>query len=151
MRGARGVRPDLGRGFLEAGLEPLVETHGLRGGDVHERSALGPREDGGIELLGKVLVVREDETATRTAEALVCRRRDEVGVLHRRGMNPGGDESGDVSHVDEEEGTDRISDFAHAFEIDDVRVGRGPGRDHLRLEFLRGFSEQIVVDRLGLL
>ena len=64
------------------------------------------------------------------------------------GCTPGGDEAGDVRHVDEEIGADLAGDLAHALEVDDARVGGGADGDQRGLEFARGFFELVVVDAL---
>ncbi len=40
------------------------------------------------------------------------------------GMDAGGDQAGDVGHVDEEEGPGFVGDLAHAGKIDDARDKR---------------------------
>jgi len=49
--------------FLERGLERLPETDRLRRNNVHQRAALGAGEDGGVQLLGQLLVVGEQQAA----------------------------------------------------------------------------------------
>src|SRR3712207_8815633 len=52
--------------FRSLGAQRLAESHGLRGDHVHERAALEAGEDRGIDLLGDVLVVgEEDRKSTR--------------------------------------------------------------------------------------
>src|SRR5690606_21806422 len=86
--------------LFESGLQCLVEADRLGRDDMHERAALNAGENHGVDLFRKILVIGENETAAGTAQALVGCRRDKVGVLERRRMNPGGDESGNVGHVD---------------------------------------------------
>src|SRR5262245_14643136 len=60
-----------------------LEGHRLARDDMLQRPALLPREDGGVELLGDVRLVGEDDSAARPAEGLVRGGRDDVGVRHR--------------------------------------------------------------------
>ena len=52
-------------------------------------------------------------------------------------MNPGGDQTRNVGHIDKEQRTDAIGNLAHPFEIDDPRIGAGTGRDHFWSAILR--------------
>ena len=74
----------------------------------------------------------EDQPAARPAERLVGRRRDDVGVRERRGMDAGRDEARDVGHVDEQQRPDAVGDRGHPLEVDDPGVGRRAGDDQLR-------------------
>ena len=74
----------------------------------------------------------EDHPAARAAERLVDRRRDHVGVRHRVGVQAGGDEAGEVGHVDHQLGADLVGDLAEAREVELARVGRPAGEDQLR-------------------
>jgi hypothetical protein len=65
-------------------------------------------------------------------------------------MDAGGDESGDVCHIDKQVSADLTGEFAHAFKIDDARVSRCPDGDQRRVERARGFFELIIVDALVL-
>ena len=79
----------------------------------------------------------EDEAAARTAQRLVGRRRDDVGVRERAGMEPGRDEPGDVRHVHEQQRVHAVRDAGHALEVDDARVGAGAHDDHARADLAR--------------
>src|ERR671917_1928754 len=67
-----GVAPELG-------LERLAEGDGLAGDGVHEGSALHPREDAAVDLLGELLAA-EDHAPARPAQRLVGRGRDDLAV-----------------------------------------------------------------------
>ena len=147
-RGAEGARvlDDLGGVGLELGLEALAETHGLGGDDVHERAALGARENRGVDHLG-VGGAAEDQAAARAAQGLVRGGRDEVGMGNGRRVVTRGDEAGDVRDVGEEQGADGAGDFTHAGEVDDAGVGAGADGDHLGLLALGRGGELVVVDQ----
>ena len=132
---------------LEGRVKGFAEGHGLGGDDVHERTALHAREDGGVDLLLKVGTA-EDEAAARTAERLVRGRRHDVGVAERGRVDAGGDEARIVGHVDHQVGADGVGDFGKALEVDAKRVGGGAGDDDLRLAFPGELFNAVVVDRL---
>ena len=46
-------------------------------------------------------------------------------------MRAAGDEAGEMRHVDHKIGADLVGDFAETAEIDDARIGRAAGDDHL--------------------
>ena len=46
-------------------------------------------------------------------------------------MRAAGDEAGEMRHVDHQIGADLVGDLAEAAEIDDARIGRAAGDDHL--------------------
>ena len=65
-------------------------------------------------------------------------------------MHAGGNETGDVGHVDHQVGADRIGDLTHALEVDEAGVGAGAGDDQLRTDLLCLFGNGVIVDPLGL-
>ena len=132
------------------GAQRLAEGHGLAGDDVHERAALSAGEDGLVDLRSQLVRVREDEATARTAQGLVARGSDDVGVGHRARVQPRGHEARDVGHVHHEIGAHLMGDFRHALEVDEARVGRGAADDDLRAALLRDALELVVVDGLGL-
>ncbi len=65
-------------------------------------------------------------------------------------MDPCGDESGDVGHVDHKNGAHFVGDLAERFPRNGARIGGSPGDDQLRF-MLAGQGEQLVeIDGLGL-
>src|SRR6516164_5678230 len=65
----------------------------------------------------------------RTAQRLVRRRRDDMGMRQRARMRAAGDQPGKVRHVDHKIGADLIGDLAEAAEVDNARIGRAAGYD----------------------
>src|SRR5215472_19208386 len=53
-----------------------------------------------------------------------------------------------MGHVDEQIGADRIRDLAEASPVDNSRVGRRTGDDHLRFVFIGESLDGVVVDFL---
>jgi hypothetical protein len=62
----------------------------------------------------------------------------------------GGDEAGDVSHVDDEVGTDEVGNLAHALVVNQTAVGRGAGDEDLGAVEDNVLLELLVVDDAGL-
>ena len=134
---------------------PLAGAEGLGGGDlqghrlggdrVHQRPALLAGEDRFVDRF-RVLLAAEDHAAARAAEGLVDRRRDDVGVLDRVGVLAGGDEAGEVGHVDHQLGADRVGDLAEGGEVELARVGRPAGDDQRRPVLLGEPRDLVHVD-----
>ena len=145
-----GVFDDLLGVGLPLGFEALAEAHGFGRDHMHQRAALSPGEHGGVDGLG-VGGAAEDEAAAGTAQGFVRGGRDEIGVRHGRGMDAGGDETGDVRDVGKKVGPHAAGDLAHSGEVDDARVGAGADGDHLGLLAEGDGGEFLVVDQTGIL
>ena len=65
-------------------------------------------------------------------------------------MHAGGDQPGDVRHVDQQQRAHAVGDLAEAREVDDARVGAGAGDDQLGPCSCGQPRERVVVDALGL-
>jgi hypothetical protein len=92
---------------------------------------------------------RQDQAAARTAQRLVRRGRDHVGVRHRIRVDAGGDQAGDVRHVHHEVRADGIGDASEALPVDDAGIRREAGDDHARPMLLRELLDAHVVDLAG--
>ena len=132
-----------------SGVLGLSEGNGLGGDVVLERATLQTREDGLVELAGPLLLA-EHEPGAGTTQRLVRRGADEVRPRHRRGMCARCDESGDVRHVDHQHRADLLGDVGEALEVDDARIRRSTGDDHLGTVLLGQALHLVVVDGLGL-
>src|SRR5260370_40619541 len=88
--------------FLEGGLHRFYQAHCFGRNRVHQRTAWRPREGELVEFLGKGGLAKH-QSAARTAQGLVGRRRNDIRVRHGAWMNAGRDESGNVRHVHEKE------------------------------------------------
>ena len=137
--------------LLELGRRGELESGRLRRDHVHERPALLAGEDRRVDLLRDLGVVREDESRARAADRLVDGRGDDVGVRHRVRVQAGGDESGEVRHVDPQQRPDLVGDRAEALEVQLTGVGRPARDDDLRLVLDREAAHLLHVDdrRLG--
>src|SRR5262249_1812102 len=74
-----------------------------------------------------------------------------MGVRNRARMLTSSNESGNVRHVDEQNGAHRISNLTQSWEIDNARVRRRAGSNHRRPNLLGLSLQRVVVDPLGLL
>ena len=71
---------------------------------------------------------------------------DHVGVGHGVGVQPGGDQAGEVCHVDQEVGVDTVGDLPELGEVELTWVGGPAGHDHLRPVLLGECGDLVVVD-----
>ena len=77
---------------------------------MHQRPALHAGEHRRVELLRDLLVIGQDHAAARPAQRLVRRRRHDMRVREWRGMHAGGDKTGEMRHVDHQQGADFVAD-----------------------------------------
>ena len=78
-------------------------------------------------------------------------RRGVVRVFYGRGVQIRGHEPRDVSHVDQQLGSDAVGDGPKAGEVEGARVGAGTGDDQLGLMFLGQGFDFVIVDLAGFL
>ena len=97
---------------------------------------------------GGALVV-EDHTGTGTGHRLVGGGGDDVSMLERTTMKLGGDETRNMSHVDEQVGTNLIADSAELAPVDLTRVGGGAGDDHLGAVKKSLLTERVKIEQSG--
>ena len=167
----RGVRDGAPLVVPECLLGGQLEGDGLARDDLHERTALDAREGGPVDGRGQRSIrspvldhwervrvepgpqrpSREDHPAARAAERLVRRRGHQVGVRERARVDIGGDETGDVGHIDEQDGADVLGDRRHPLEIPEPRIRRRAADDQLRPDVLRLGGHRVVVDPLRVL
>ena len=85
----------------ELGALGLLEADRLRRNHVHQRTTLATGEYSRIEFLGQLLVLaRQNDTAARTAQGFMRSRGHHVRMGHGIGVNAGGDQTGNVGHID---------------------------------------------------
>ena len=148
-----GQRLGTGHGAALALAEELglgdAEGHCLARDDVLERPALLAGEDGRVDRLG-VLLAAQDDSAARAAQRLVHRRGDDVGVGHRARVLARGDQAGEVGHVDDEVGADRVGDRAEPLEVQEARVCAPAGEDQLRPALVGDALDLVHVDEARL-
>lgn len=140
-----GVVPNRLHVGAEVRLERLTECHRLARDDVHQRTTLRAREDGGVEPLHEVGPSERHATA-RTTEGLVRRGRDVVAERERRQVQAGGNEPREVSHVADQDRTDLVRDGAEGGEVPGARVGRSASHDQLGLLMLGDGADLVEVE-----
>jgi hypothetical protein len=158
-----GVLDDLLLVLLELRGVDLLEGNSESGDGVVVGTTLVTGEDGEVDgtlkvvhdvLAGLVLatdtLAEEDHGTTGTTKGLVSGGGDNIGVLEGRGDNASGDQTGDVSHVDNKVSTDLVSDLTHALVVDQTAVGGGTGDQDLGAVHLGVGLELVVVDDTSL-
>ena len=159
-----GVLDDLLLVESELGGLGLLQGNGEGGDGVVVWATLVAREDGevdgslevierllaGLEVLLAHALAEEDHRASGTAQRLVGGGGDDVGVLKGGGDDAGGDQAGDVGHVDHEVGAAGIGNFAEAAIVDQTAVGGGADHDDLGAVHHGVGLELLVVDDAGL-
>ena len=108
-----------------------------------------PGEHGLVDGLG-VLLPAEDRPGRGAPQGLVGGEGDDVGVGDGRRVGAAGDEAGDVGGVDDEQRADLVGDGPEGGEVDDARVGGGPGDDGLGPLGGGQVGDLVVVEDLGL-
>ncbi len=159
-----------GLGVLDNLLLVLLE---LWGGSLLEGNSQGSDgvvvwatlvtwEDGEVDLVLKIVhdvlarlvlgadtLAEEDHGTTWATERLMSGSGDDVGILEWGWNDTGGDEAGDVSHVNDEVSTDGVGNLAHLLVINQTAVGGGTGNENLWPVHLGVCSELLVVDDTG--
>ena len=148
---------------LEVRSGSLLEGNGKSGDAVVVRTTLVTREDGEVDgtlevvesllalgIDGANTLAEEDHGTTGTTEGLVGSGGDDIGVLEGGGDDLSGNETRNVSHVDNKVGTNGVGNLAHALVIDETAVSRGSGNEDLGAEQLGVLLELVVVDDASL-
>lgn len=160
-----GVGHDLLLVDLEVRGLGLLEGDGQSGDGVVVGTTLVAGEDGEVdgvlELVESLLaslgvdgadtLAEEDHGTAGTTEGLVGGGGDNIGVLEGSGDDLGGNETGNVSHVNHEVGTNGVGNLAHTLVVDQTAVGRGTSDQNLRAVEDGVLLERIVVNDAGLL
>ena len=94
--------------------------------------------------------LRRIMSGARSAQSFVRGGGDDVRVRHRRRMHASGDQSGEVRHVHQVDGSDLVGDLPHAGEVDDARIGRAAADDELGLLAHGDGLHLVIVEGLGL-
>lgn len=148
---------------LEVRSGSLLEGNSKSGDAVVVRTTLVTREDGEVDgtlevvesllalgIDGANTLAEEDHGTTGTTEGLVGSGGDDIGVLEGGGDDLSGNETRNVSHVDNKVGTNRVGNLAHALVVDETAVSRSSGNEDLGAEELGVLLELVVVDDASL-
>ena len=111
-------------------------------------SALEPGEHGRVDRLG-VLLAAHDRAAARSAQRLVGREGDDVGVRDGVRVHAAGDEAGDVGHVEHQQRPHLVGDLAERLGLDEPRVRRRARDDEPRALGLGAVAHLVEVDPLA--
>ena len=114
---------------------------------MHQRAALQTGKDGTVDGF-LVLRFHQDETATWTAQTLVCGGSDDVGMRYRVWIDSGRNQTGVVCHIDHENGPHVFGYFGKALKINAQAVGRGTGDDELGFGLMGLALHGVVIDFL---
>lgn len=148
---------------LEVGAGSLLQGNSQSSDGVVVRATLVTGEDGevdgvlevvegllaGLGIDGADTLAEEDHGTAGTTERLVGGGCDNVGVLEGSGDDLGSNETGDVSHIDNKIGTNRVGDFAHALVVNETAVSRCTGNKDLGAEEDGVLLESIIVNDAG--
>ena len=140
-----GILKDTTLIILEFGLKRFPQGHRLGGDDMLQRPALRAGENGGINLLGKLLFA-QDHTAPGAPKRLMGRGAHHIGIGHGRGVEARGDQPRNMGHVHKEVGPHLMGDLCKSLKINDPWVGGGAGNDHLGLVLLCHIADLVVID-----
>lgn len=142
----------------------LLERDGQGSDGVVVRTTLVAREDGEVdgplEIVENLLaglrvgaadtLAEEDHGTTGSTEGLVGGGGDHISVLKGRRNNAGSNQTGNVSHIDNQVSANGVSDLAHASIVDQTAVGRGTGNKDLGAVHLSVGLQGVIVDDTSL-
>ncbi len=80
-----------------------MKCDGLRGNEVHKRTALNAGKNRRVDLFGNVLVIGQDQAASRAPQGLMGRGGHDMRVRKRAGMNASRHEAGEMRHIHHQE------------------------------------------------
>ena len=142
-----GIGHDLGRVLAEGGLGGQLQHHRLAGDGVDRAGRPGRPGKTALSTASAMLGAAEDHPAPGSAHGLVGGEGHEVGVGHGAGVDPGGDQAGEVGHVDEQQRPHVGGDVGEGGEVELARVGAVAGDDHPRPDLGGAGTDLVVVDR----
>ena len=112
---------------------------------MHEGPALGAGEHGFVDG-SAVLLFGQNEAGAGPTKSFVRGGSYDVGVFAGIGMQAGGDQSGEVSHVDHQQRAHRIGDLAEHLEVALAAVSAAAGNDHFRLVLVGETGHVLEID-----
>ena len=115
---------DLGLILREGWLEGFFEAYRLGRDDMHQRATLDAGEGLGIDCLG-MFRAAQDQPTPRATQGFVGGRGNKVSMADWAGMRAGGDQSGDMGYVGQQQRTHSAGNLSHSLEVDHARVGTG--------------------------
>ena len=110
-----------------------------------KRAALRSREHGLVDLLCE-LFLAENKSAAGASEGFVGGACDHIGIGNRRHMQPCGDKSRNMRHINHKVRANLVCDFAEFCEVNGSRIGGGSRHDDFRPAFKSDFPHLFVFD-----
>ncbi len=144
--------------------ESLAESNSLSSDHVFQRAALDTGKNSGIKDSGHLfdLTLRssetpgivevgahKDDTAARTAKGFMGGGSNDMGVRNRVGEDTGSDQTGRVSHIDQEQSPNFVGDGTHTGVIPFARVSRSTPDEELRTVFESEALHLVVINSTG--
>ncbi len=126
----------------------LLEADGLGSHLAHDGTALGIGENGFVDVCAKSLPT-EDQAAPWPPQCLVGGGGDDVSVGNRVGIRLARHQTGEVSRVHHEYGTDLVCDLAESLVVERPAVGRVTRQENLGPMLLGELFDLVHVDHLG--
>ena len=127
-----------------------METNCLCGNYVHKRTALQSGEYSLVDRLCK-LFLAENESASRSAESLMCRRRYYIGIGDGVHVQTSRNETCNMRHIDHEVCADFLGNLRDLLEIYRSCICTCAGYDELGLALESCFSHVVIIYLLGAL
>mmetsp|Transcript_14876 Transcript_14876/g.22899 ORF Transcript_14876/g.22899 Transcript_14876/m.22899 type:complete len:313 (+) Transcript_14876:83-1021(+) len=117
---------------VELGCHDLQQLSGYSSNLMLMWSTLKSGEDSLVNLVFKstLILTEEDHTGTRSTKGLVSSGSNNITIFKWRLLLLGGNQSRNMCHVHEEEGTVGIGNFAEAFVVPVTGVGGSTADDH---------------------
>ena len=111
-----------------------------------QRAALRAGEDGGVDALDDILVVRQNQAAAGAAQRLVGRGGDHVGVGHGALVLAACNKTRNVRHIDHQHRAVAVGDLGQLLKVDGAGIGRRTGDQQLGADLCDLLGQCGVVD-----
>ena len=110
-----------------------------------KRAALRSREHGFVDLL-RELFLAENKSSAGASESFVGGAGNHICIGNRRHMQPCGDKSRNMRHINHKIRADLVCDFAEFCEVNGSRIGGGSRNDDFRSALKSDFPHPFVFD-----
>ena len=122
---------------LKRRTQGLTETNRLGRNHMHQRPALRPGKNGGINLSGNLGIIGQNHSPARPSQRLMSRSRHHIGIFQRIRMHPAGHQPGKMRHIHHQICPDLIGNLTKALKINLSRISRPSGNNQLWLILAR--------------
>ena len=117
----------------------------VRLNDVLKRAALRTRENRLVDGFG-VFFAAENHAAARTAQRLMRRCRDDVGIRYGIRMQPGGDQARNMRHIHHQIGAALFGDLCEFGKINDAGIGACARHNQLGPVLHRQRTDGVIIN-----